>query len=147
MKLIDVNVLLYAYDEGSAHHPACRVWLTTAFNAEETLALPWQTLLAFVRISTNARAVRRPLSGPEACGIVSSWIERPNVAVIGAGARFWEIFQAQVAEARVAGPLVTDAALVALALEHGATLCSTDRDFRRFKGLELLDPCEDSPAA
>lgn len=147
MKLIDVNVLLYAYDGDSAHHPACRVWLTTAFNAEETLALPWQTLLAFVRISTNVRAVRRPLSAAEACGIVASWIERPNVAIIGAGERFWGIFQAQVAEARVLGPLVTDAALAALAFEHGAILCSTDRDFRRFKGLRLLDPCADAPAA
>jgi uncharacterized protein len=43
-------------------------------------------------------------------------------------------------EAQVSGPLVTDTALAALALEHGATLCSADRDFRRFGGLKLLDP-------
>lgn len=140
MKLLDANILLYAYDSDSPQHAACRPWFDAAVNAEESVALPWQTLLAFVRIASNARAVRQPLSGPEACAIVASWLERPNVVVIGAGERFWEIFQAQVRDAKVSGPLVTDAALAALALEHGATLCSTDRDFRRFDGLKLFDP-------
>ncbi len=140
MKLLDANILLYAYDSGSPHHSVCRSWLDAALNSEETIALPWQTLLAFVRIATNPRAVRQPLSGPDACGIVNSWLERLNVAVVGAGARFWELFQAQVSDAQVSGPLVTDAALAALAFEHGAILCSTDTDFRRFRGLKLLDP-------
>ncbi len=140
MKLLDVNVLLYAYDSSAAHHNACRQWLTAAFNSDETLEIPWQTVFGFVWIATNPRAVRQPLAGPEACAIVASWLDRPNVAVIGPGDRFWEIFQAQVADAQVSGPLVTDAALAALALEQGATLCSTDRDFRRFHGLKLLDP-------
>jgi predicted nucleic acid-binding protein len=46
----------------------------------------------------------------------------------------------QILDAQVNGPLVTDAALAALAIEQGATLCSTDRDFRRFEGLKLIDP-------
>ena len=142
MKLLDANILLYAYDTSSAHHPACRAWLESAFNTEETVALPWQTLLAFLRIATNPRAVRLPLSGPRACEIVNTWLERANITVVGAGDRFWEIFRAQVIEAQVIGPLVTDAALAALALEHGATLYSTDRDFRRFKNLKLSDPTQ-----
>jgi toxin-antitoxin system PIN domain toxin len=142
MKVLDANVLLYAYDSDSSHHAVCREWLTRAFNAEEMLGLPWQTVLAFVRISTNSRAVRRPLSGADACAIVSTWLERPNVSVLAAGERFWSIFHSQVLDAQVAGPLVTDTALAALALENGATLCSTDRDFRRFRGLKLLDPRE-----
>jgi len=140
VKLLDANILLYAYDSDSAQHFACRTWLEAVFNAEETLALPWQTLLAFVRIATNPRAVQRPLTASEACGIVDSWLQRPNVVVLDAGERLWEIFQAQMVEAQVRGPLVTDTALAALALEHGATLCSTDRDFRRFRALKLLDP-------
>jgi toxin-antitoxin system PIN domain toxin len=140
VKLLDANVLLYAYDSESTHHTTCRSWLEAAFNSEETVALPWQTVLAFVRIATNSRAVRRPLTGSEACGIVDTWLQRPNVVVLEAGDRFWEIFQGQMVEAQVSGPLVTDTALAALALEHGAAVCSTDRDFRRFRGLKLLDP-------
>lgn len=140
MILLDANILLYAYDSDSVHHATCRSWLNAALNAEEIVALPWQTLLAFVRIATNPRAVRRPLTAREACNIVNEWLERPNARVLDAGERFWGIFRAQVEEAQVSGPLVTDAALAALALEHGATLCSTDRDFRRFTGLKLFDP-------
>ena len=144
MKLLDANILLYAYDSDSAHHAICRSWLEVAFNSEETVALPWQTLLAFLRISTNSRATKKPLHSREACEIVNSWLHQVNVSVIGTGERFWELLESQIREAQVAGPLVTDAALAALALEHGATLCSVDKDFRRFRGLKLLDPTDQS---
>jgi len=38
------------------------------------------------------------------------------------------------------GNLTTDAHLAALAIEHGAELCSCDADFSRFAGLRWLDP-------
>jgi toxin-antitoxin system PIN domain toxin len=101
-------------------------------------------VLAFIRISTNSRAIKRPLDSAEACKIVSSWLDQVNVNVIGAAERFWDLLKDQVLEAQVTGPLVTDAALAALALEHGATLCSVDRDFRRFRGLKLVDPTDQS---
>jgi toxin-antitoxin system PIN domain toxin len=142
VRLLDANILLYAYDSSSSHHATCRAWLEATLNAEETVALPWQTTLAFVRIATNPRATRRPLSARAACAIVESWLTRPNVAVVGPGERFWEIFRTQVGEAQCSGPLVTDTALAAVALEIGAVLCSTDRDFRRFKDLRVLDPLQ-----
>jgi toxin-antitoxin system PIN domain toxin len=143
VKLLDANVLLYAYDSDSAHHRVCRSWLEAAFNSDEIIALPWQTLLAFVRISTNSRATKKPLQSAEACNLVGSWLDQVNVSVVGAGDRFWELLKDQILEAQVTGPLVTDAALAALAIEHGATLCSVDRDFRRFRGLKLIDPTDE----
>jgi toxin-antitoxin system PIN domain toxin len=142
MKLLDANILLYAYNSDSVHHQACRAWLEEAFNGDDSLGLPWQTILAFIRISTNTRATSRPLTGERACSIASGWLERPNVAIIDGGERFWPLLRGLTVEAQVSGPLVTDAALAALALEHGAVLCSTDRDFRRFRGLRLYDPTE-----
>jgi uncharacterized protein len=147
VKLLDANILLYAYDSDSTHHAACRSWLEAAFNSEEIVALPWQTLLAFVRISTNPRATKKPLQTADACNIVSSWLDQVNISVIGAGERFWELLKNQMLEAQVTGALVTDAALAALALEHGATLCSVDRDFRRFRGLRLIDPTDQGALA
>jgi toxin-antitoxin system PIN domain toxin len=141
VKLLDANVLLYAYNADSAHHAVCRAWLESAFNdPEEIVALPWQTLLAFVRIATNPRAVRKPLASEAACEIVSQWLARPNVTTVGCGERFWPRFSEQVVKAKASGPLVTDAALAAVALEQGATLYSTDSDFRRFPGLKVVDP-------
>jgi toxin-antitoxin system PIN domain toxin len=140
VKLLDANILLYAYNADSPHHEICRHWLEEAFNGTETLGLPWQTSLAFVRIATNPRATVRPLTTEQACNIVQEWLNHPNVTIVGPAERFWKLLRDQILEGRVSGPLVTDAALAALALECGATLCSTDRDFRRFKGLEVIDP-------
>jgi uncharacterized protein len=39
---------------------------------------------------------------------------------------------------------VSDAALAALAIEHGATLCTSDRDFSRFQGVKLHNPLADA---
>lgn len=147
MKLLDANILLYAYDSDSVHHAVCRSWLEAAFNSDEIVALPWQTVLAFLRICTNSHATRKPLSSADASKIVSSWLHQANVNVIGAGERFWEILREQIREAQITGPLVADAALAALALEHGATLCSVDRDFRRFRSLRLLDPTDPTELA
>jgi uncharacterized protein len=144
MKLLDANILLYAYNADSPHHAAARAWLEEAFNAEEPIGLPWQSVLAFVRITTNPRAVRSPLTGAQACAIVNEWLARPNITTIGAGERFWDVFREHVTEAKVSGPLVSDAALATLALEQGATLYSTDKDFRRFRGLRLVDPLREA---
>ena len=38
--------------------------------------------------------------------------------------------------------MVMDAHLAALALEHGASIATTDRDFTRFPGVEILNPIE-----
>jgi predicted nucleic acid-binding protein len=43
-------------------------------------------------------------------------------------------------EAQVTGPLVMDAFLAALAIENGATLVTTDRDFARFPKLKVTNP-------
>jgi uncharacterized protein len=142
VKLIDVNVLLYAYDREASQHGVCSAWLEAALNSEELVALPWLTLLAFLRITTNSKAYKRPFRNDEACEIVSGWIARPNVRLIEAGERFWEVLRAQIVEAQVSGPLVSDAALAALAIEHGAAMVSVDRDFRRFRGLRLVDPTD-----
>jgi hypothetical protein len=98
-----------------------------------------------VRIATNPRAVNRPLTSGAACGIVRQWLEQANVIAVGYGERFLQLFCEQVVEAKVSGPLGSDAALAAVALEQGATLCSTDKDFRRFAALKLIDPLQMPP--
>jgi uncharacterized protein len=144
LKLLDANILLYAFNKEATQHTVCRNWLEDALNSEELVALPWQTLLAFVRISTNSKAFRRPLANTQACEIVNGLLARPNVRVIEASERFWEILRGQIVEAQVSGSLVSDAALAALAIEHGADMVSVDRDFRRFRGLRLIEPSETS---
>ena len=140
MILLDANVLLYAYDASSPQHERARSWLERTLSDPQPVLFPWATVLAFLRIATNPRAFQYPLRTDEAIAIVSSWLARPNVSVVQPTDRHWTLLAAALHDAQVRGPLVTDAHLAALAVEHGATLATTDRDFARFKDLSTLDP-------
>jgi toxin-antitoxin system PIN domain toxin len=142
MILIDANLLLYAYHERAEQHRAARAWLEATLSGSELVRFAWVTLWAFLRIATNPRVFERPLSGAEAAAAVSSWLDQPVAGVLDPAERHWEILAALMQDAQASGPLVMDAAIAALAIEHGATLCTTDRDFARFAGLKWRNPLQ-----
>jgi uncharacterized protein len=138
--LVDANILLYAYDPSSPHHEAARVWLEITLSKPEAVGISWLTILAFLRISTNPRVLQHPFSVAEAVLIVSGWLERPTVTIAHPGERHWEIMRDLLIKGQARGPLVMDTHLAALAVEHGAALATSDRDFTRFPGLRVLSP-------
>ena len=140
MKLVDANLLLYAHDPRATQHEASRIWFEEALSGSELVRFTWLTLWAFLRIATSARVYERPLSITEADELVASWLEQPVAGILEPGERHWEILRGLTRSGQAVGPLVMDAALAAIAIEHGATLCTTDRDFARFAGLKWTDP-------
>ena len=142
MILVDANLLIYAYDAHSKHHEGSRIWLENALSSSELVRFAWVTLWAFLRISTDPRLFERPLSRAEAMTHVSSWLARPSAGILEPGERHLEILARVTQVGQATGALVMDAALAAIAIEHGATLCTTDRDFARFPGLKSLNPLE-----
>jgi toxin-antitoxin system PIN domain toxin len=144
MILLDANLLLYAYDSAAPEHEKPRLWLEAVVGRAEPILLPWQTLHAFLRISTNPRAWKAPLSMKEAGAIVEKWLSLPNVATPSPGEQHWEILRSLLADGQCRGPLVSDAVLAALAIEHGAELYTNDADFRRFRRLKVVNPLEES---
>ena len=140
MIIPDANVLLYAYHAGVPQHVRARQWIESVFSDSEPVRLPWQSIAAFLRIATHSKVFANPYTIAEAVAIVQSWFSAPAVGVIEPGERYWEILSRLLVDSQVSGTLVTDAALAALAMEFGATLATSDRDFRRFDGLKLLDP-------
>ena len=52
MKVVDLNVLIYAVDDGSAHHAKVLPYWHRLLNGEESVALPWIVLVGFLRITT-----------------------------------------------------------------------------------------------
>ncbi len=140
MILVDANVLLYAYDASAPLHEVAERWWQDQLSRPRPVRLAWVTVVAFVRIGTNPRVFSRPLTVSEACAHVSSWLDQPMVEILSPSEQHWTILQGLLKNARASGNLVTDAHLAALAIEHEATLCSTDRDFRRFDGLTWQNP-------
>lgn len=140
MILIDANLLIYAYHPRAEQHQKSRAWLEAALAGSELVRFAWLTLWAFLRIATNPRVFERPLSVSEAGAAVSAWLAQPGAGVLEPAERHWDILSRLMRDGQTTGPLVMDAVLAAIAIEHGATLYTTDRDFSRFAGLKWMNP-------
>jgi toxin-antitoxin system PIN domain toxin len=114
--------------------------LEKVLNGDEPLALCWPVILAFLRIATSSRIFTHPLSRSEALMLVSEWMDRPQTVIITPDERHWEIFQNLSVHGKASGALFSDCHLAALAIEHGATIYTTDRDFARFPNLRFTNP-------
>lgn len=144
MILVDANVLLYAYNTVAPQHEVAKGWLENAFSEPAPVCLSWSAILAFIRIGTSPKAFKPPLAVNTAREIVSTWLARPNIVVLEPGERHWAILGSLFEATQARANLITDAHLAALAIEHGASLCTTDSDFARFErhGLRIVRPAQ-----
>lgn len=141
MILVDANLLLYAHISGFAHHEQARSWLDTALGGVGRVGIPWESLLAFVRIATNGAIFPQPESAGDAWRQVGEWLDADPVWIPLATGRHREVLDG-LWPAVTKPALVPDAHLAALAIEHGLTLASTDGDFARFTGLAWRNPLD-----
>lgn len=144
MILVDANLLLYAYHPRAEQHEKSRAWLEAVLSGRDLVRFAWLTLWAFLRIATNPRVFDRPLSTSEAAAAISSWLAQPATGILEPGERHWDLLRGLVLDGQAAGPLVMDAVLAAIALEHGAQIYTTDQDFSRFSRLRWTNPLADS---
>jgi uncharacterized protein len=93
-------------------------------------------------LATTPKLFARPLDLDEAISIVGVWLAREGVVVVGPSDRHWRILKELLPNSRPRGSLIMDAHLAALAIEHGATLCTNDRDFLWFPGLKVEFPLQ-----
>jgi uncharacterized protein len=138
--LVDANLLIYAEVESMADHHVARAWFQNQLEAGHRIGLPWQSILAFLRITTNPRVFPRPASTDHAVSVVEGWLKLPGVWTPGPTERHSLILGGLLRGARATGNLVIDAHLAAIAIGHGLELCSTDGDFARFDGLRWKNP-------
>jgi len=140
--LIDANLLIYASTPVMKEHAAAQRWLNETLNAGSAVGLPWASLLTFLRLFANPRVFARAPKLTEAWEQVERWLELDSVWIPTPTNRHAEILGRLLAETSERADLVNDAHLAALAIEHGLTLCSADRDFSRFSGLRWENPLE-----
>jgi uncharacterized protein len=140
VKLVDANVLIYAINSDAPLHEHARRWLEGALSGREPVGIAWTVLLAFLRITTRRGIFGRPLGADDAIAYVDGWIEQPPVELVAPGPNHWAIFRALIKASGTAGNLTSDAHLAALAIEHGAEICTLDADFARFPALNWRNP-------
>ncbi len=140
MILVDANVLIYAIDADSPHHRSARRWLEAALSGTRPIGFAWIVILAFLRLTTRSGILKKPLQLERALAFLDEWLAQPCVSAVSPGRGHWAILRKLLRDSGTAGNLTSDAHLAAVALELGASVCSTDADFGRFPGLERLSP-------
>lgn len=130
--IVDANLLIYAYDSTTPQYPQARQWLESTLRGPQTIGLPWISIWAFPRVTTNRRASAQPLTAAQAFAIVERWLHLPNVLPLSPTTAHLAILTELAMERNIVGSNLTDATLAALTIEHGATLASADSDFGQF---------------
>jgi toxin-antitoxin system PIN domain toxin len=138
--VIDANLLIYSYDRDSAHHKKSRFWLEEVLSGVEAVGLPGQSVSAFLRVITNRRLSGMRVSLQQAVQVVDEWLQQPNVQILVPADEHWSVLRQMILEGQASGPLVSDAEIAAITIEHGAVLHTADRDFARFPGLRWKNP-------
>ena len=140
MILLDANLLIYAVNQDAPLNRKAKSWLESVLSGQETVGFPWTVLLAFLRLTTRLGLFRRPLPVDTAFDLVASWLEQAPATIVHPGPRHLPILRELLEPLGTGGNLTSDAHLAALAIEHGAELCSSDTDFARFRGLKWRNP-------
>jgi hypothetical protein len=132
-----VNVLIYAHREDAPEHERYAAWLQALTTSDEPFALSDVVLSGFLRIVTNPRIFDPATPMDAALAFCQRLVDWPRASLI-TPSRHWELFTGLCGD--IKGPLVTDAYVAALAIEHGCELITTDSDFARFSGLRWRHP-------
>jgi toxin-antitoxin system PIN domain toxin len=140
MLVVDVNLLVYAHRREATEHQASRQWLLEARKGDQQLGLADVVMAGFLRVVTSSRVFRDPTPFDDAVRFLDALLAGPAVRPVAPGERHWDVFVDLCRRSDAKGNLISDAWLAAIAIEQGATLVTTDRDFRRFPGLRLGDP-------
>jgi len=140
MKLLDLNLLIYAVNEDTANHNTAKSWLETQFNGTESIGIPWIVILGFLRIMTNGKIFPNPLTEEAALNLIDAWLQHPLIQIPEPGVNHWSLVKELILETGTAGNLTSDIHLAAIAIEHGAKLYTLDADFSRFRGLRWEKP-------
>jgi len=136
----DINILVYAYDSASDDHEACSNWLESVLNGDDPVCFSWHTILGLMHILTTVRMVKNAFTAKEAMQIGDDLMATPVSRILLPGDQHFNIFRQLVNETGISGARLSDAHIAALAIEHGATVVSKDRDFRAFDGVKLINP-------
>ncbi|MSV27955.1 MAG: type II toxin-antitoxin system VapC family toxin [Bryobacterales bacterium] len=140
MIILDANLLIYAVNQDAPLHRKAKLWLELVLSGRQTVGLPWNVLLAFLRLTTKPGLFQRPLSLEAALDLLARWLDEPTVVIVHPGPRHLSILRDLLLPLGTGGNLTSDAHLAAVAIEHGAELCSSDTDFARYPRLNWHNP-------
>ena len=140
MFLMDVNVLVYAHREDTPDHLAYREWLESIINGNAAYGYSELVLSGFLRVVTHPRVFEMPSALSSAVRFVNQIREAHHAVCLAPGPMHWKIFLQCIEQVDAKGNDIPDAYYAALAMEWNCEWVTTDKGFKRFKGLKVRHP-------
>jgi len=142
MKVLDVNVLVYAFRPDIAEHTIVKAWLEALLQSSRPFGVPDIAFSGFVRIVT--RKPFDPASSPsDAWGFVEALRKHAMCTTLYGSPQHFADFRALCERIGAMGNLLTDAYVAAFALIADGEVVSCDDDFASFPGLSWRSPLND----
>lgn len=141
MIALDTNVLVFAHREDSPFYPAASQCIAGLAESSAPWAIPWPCVHEFFSIVTHPRVFKPPTPINSALDQIEAWLESPSLVLLHESPAHWSTLRRLLEVGHVVGPMVHDARIAALCLQHGVhELWSADRDFNRFPALRTRNP-------
>jgi uncharacterized protein len=136
MLAVDTNVLVYAFFNDSPYHEAAKAAVAQLAESSVPWAIPWPCIHEFFAVATNPRLFSDRSLPARAQAQIDGWLGSPSLHLLSETSTHWRTLAGLIDTASLAGPVVHDARIAAICIDHGVTeLLTVDRDFSRFAGL------------
>ena len=76
----DLNLLLYAHNEGATRHSDAHLWWVTLLHGDEAIGIPWVVATGFIRLMSSPALISPPLSPPAAADFVRHWFSHEHIS-------------------------------------------------------------------
>ena len=141
MIAVDTNLLVYAHREDSAWHEEAYQLIGELAEGTAPWAIPWPCIHEFLAITTHPRIFSPPTPLAKALDQVDAWLESPSLHLLSEQPGAWDSLRALLTASKTTGPVIHDARVASLCLQHGVReLLTADRDFSRFRDLRSRNP-------
>lgn len=141
MIAVDTNLLVFAHREDSPFHEEAWRCLAQLAESRAPWTIPWPCVHEFLSIVTHPRIYNPPTPLAKALDQVAAWLESPSLLLLHESPAHWATLEPLLLTGRAVGPLVHDARIAALCLQHAVQeLWTADRDFGRFPSLRTRNP-------
>ena len=140
---MDVNIFVYAHRQDVEHYESYRKWLEMIINSNVDYGYSSLVLSGFLKIVTHPKVFETPTPLDEAIHFVNQIQSQSNAVNIRPKDRHWSIFENLIKTTGAKGNFIPDAYHAALAIESGCEWVTTDKEFKKFKGLKLKNLLKD----
>ncbi len=138
MRSVDTNVLVHAYSADSPLHDVSAALIHSLAVSAAPWAIAWPCIHEFFGAVTRRSRFPHAPSPAAALAQIEEWLSSPSLILLSESRNHWATLSRLVRDHYITGPVVHDAKIAAICLDHGVDEFVTfDRDFSRFPELTV----------